>query len=266
MIEGGENGLFYAIRLNTDYDPGAGTIAVKPDVTAFRYRSSSSPELGIENSVAACGHYAWFVDNSGLMTCMDLRTMTPAWLYDTGDDTDATVALEADAEGGLSLYTINQIDKRGKSGRCTVRRLDALTGVTEWSFSVHCTTDGTNGGGGFASPAIGAHAYRRYVYFNICRTDSGGVLYCFDKQTGEVVWKAPAGSNSWSSPVLVYRADGTGVLVAGASGRLRMFDPASGKRLAEIEIEGKIEGSPAVFDDLLVVGTRGMWIYGIRLT
>ena len=64
------------------------------------------------------------------------------------------------------------------------------------------------------------------------------------------------------------RSDGTGVLVvANATGRgmLRMFDPASGKKLGGVQLRGLIEGSPAVFDDTLVVGTRDCRIYGVRL-
>ena len=268
VIEGGENGLLYSIKLNTAYDPGAARIAIHPEVTTYRYKSAVSKELGIENSVAAYGRYAWFADNSGLITCLDLNAMKPVWLFDAGDDTDASIALEPEKDGGLALYTVNQVDKQGTRGRCALRRLDALTGVDEWSFFVNCDSDGDNGGGGFATPAIGARAYDDYVYFNVCRTEGGGMLYCFHKQTGEIVWSGKTGSASWSSPVLVYREDGTGVLIVGNTGRngiLSMYDPAKGKKLAEVDLKGKLEGSPAVFGDLLVVGTRGRNIFGVKL-
>lgn len=268
VILGGENGLFYRIKLNTRFDREAMEISVAPQVTAYRYKSAVSKELGIENSVVACGGYAWFADNSGLLTCLDLNAMKPVWLLDTGDDTDATIALEREADGRLALYTVNQVDKQGAAGRCTMRRVDAMTGISDWSFSVNCTSDGDNGGGGFASPAVGSGAYGEYVYFNICRTEGGGTLFCFRKADGALVWRRDTGSGSWSSPVLVYRQDGTGALiVANATGRgmLRMYDPASGKKLGGIQLKGLIESSPAVFDDTLVVGTRDCRIYGVRL-
>ena len=267
-LQGGENGLFYIIRLNTRYDPDAPSISVSPQVTAYRYRSSISEELGIENSVAAWGHYAWFADNSGLLTCLDLHTLAPVWLKDLGDDTDATLALEEGEAGELWLYTVNQVDKQGPEGRCTLRRLDAMTGVDDWLFGVDCTSDGVNGGGGFASPAVGKGAYGEYVYFNVCRTEGGGRIYCFNKSDGSVVWSASTGSASWSSPVLVYREDGTGVLIVcniGGRGGVRMLDPATGERLGQTELEGKIEASPGVFDDVMVIGTRDRRIYGLRL-
>ena len=173
VILGGENGLFYRIKLNTRFDREAMEISVAPQVTAYRYKSAVSKELGIENSVAAYGGYAWFADNSGLLTCLDLNAMKPEWLLDTGDDTDATIALEREADGRLALYTVNQVDKQGAAGRCTVRRVDAMTGISDWSFSVNCTSDGDNGGGGFASPAVGSGAYGEYVYFNICLPQGG---------------------------------------------------------------------------------------------
>lgn len=267
VLLGGENGLFYRIRLNTKFDIDLPGISVHPQVTTYRYRSAASPELGIENSVTAYGKCAWFADNSGLLTCLDLDAMAPAWLFYNGDDTDATIAVDPEEDGRLALYTVNQIDRRGSAGRCTVRRIDALTGMPEWSYSLDCTSDGTNGGGGFASPAVGANEYRDFVYFNVCRTSGGsGVLICFDKQTGKAVWTRSTGSPCWSSPVLVYRPDGTGVLVQCTPGKLHMFDPATGKTLSEVEVEGKIEASPAVFEDILVVGTRSQYIYGVRLT
>ena len=268
VILGGENGLFYRIRLNTRFDRDNMEISVAPQVTVYRYKSAVSKELGIENSVAACGGYAWFADNSGLLTCLDLNAMKPVWLLDTGDDTDASIALEREADGRLALYTVNQVDKQGAKGRCTIRRVDAMTGISDWSFSVNCTSDGDNGGGGFASPAVGAGAYADYVYFNVCRTEGGGTLFCFDKKDGALVWHRDTGSASWSSPVLVYRQDGTGALiVANATGRgmLRRYDPASGKKLGGIQLKGLIESTPAVFDDTLVVGTRDCRIYGVRL-
>ena len=268
VIVGGENGIFYRIRLNTAFNIDAMQISVSPEVTAYRYKSSVSREQGIENSVAAYGGYAWFADNSGLLTCLDLNAMRPVWLLDTGDDTDASIALERESDGSLALYTVNQVDKQGSKGRCTIRRVDAMTGVSDWSFSVNCTSDGDNGGGGFASPALGTGPYDDFVYFNVCRTEKGGTLYCFNKRDGAVAWSQKTGSSSWSSPVLVTREDGTGVLVvANATGRgmLRMYDPASGKKLGSLQLKGLIEGSPAVFDDLLVIGTRDCRIYGVRL-
>ncbi|MBR4236770.1 MAG: PQQ-binding-like beta-propeller repeat protein [Clostridia bacterium] len=265
-VIGAENGILYTVKLNTYYNPNTPTISVKPVVTALRYKSADIEELGFECSVAACGQYAFLADNSGLLTCFDLNTLEPAWFFNLGDDTDSTITLEADGDR-LWLYTVNEVDKQGDSGVCTIRKLNALTGEQVWSYNEICTHDGTNGGGGFASPVLGANEYADYIYFNLCRTTKGGKLYCFDKRTGRSIWQIQLGSNSWSSPVIVYRKDGTGVLIlAGGKGELRMYNPLTGDKYSEIMLEGKIEASPAVFGDILVIGTRGKRIYGIRLS
>ena len=271
IIEGAENGIFYTIKLNTNFDWNAQTISIDPVVTLYRYKSRLSRAigdegLGIENSVAAFGQYAYFIDNSGLLTCIDLNTMTPAWLFDVGDDTDASISLEQLEDGSVMLYTINEVDKQGKRGDCTMRKINALTGEQQWSYSVECKSDGSNGGGGFASPALGKNSLSGIVYFNAARTDGGGTLYAFDKESGEIIWKKTTGRYSWSSPVLVYNEAGEGVVVLGNSGGvLRMYDGLTGEVYDEIEIDGNMEGSPAVYDDTLVIGTRDCKIYGIKI-
>lgn len=266
IIEGAENGMFYTIKLNTTFDPAAPSISIAPKVALYRYKSRISDELGIENSVAAYGQYAYFVDNSGLLTCLDLNAMKPAWLFDAGDDTDASIALEPQPDGTLALYTANEIDKQGAQGLSTLRKLNALTGEELWNYSVKCKSDGNNGGGAFASPALGKNSLSELVYFNICRTEGGGTLYAFNKQTGEIVWKQSTGRYSWSSPVIVYDETGNGVVILGNSGGvLRMYDGLTGEVYDEIEIDGNMEGSPAVYNDMLVIGTRDMNIYGIKI-
>lgn len=271
VITGGENGIFYSVKLNTGFDIDAGTISIDPEVTRYRYKSKitksvGSEGLGIENSVAAYGNYAWFADNAGQMTCLDLNTLKPVWVFDLGDDTDSTTALEDEGGGILSLYTLNQVDKQGESGICTVRKLNALTGEQLWSFDVSCTSDGVNGGGGFASPAIGANGLSDYVYFNVARTGGGSALYCVDKKIGKIRWQKSVPWNSWSTPVLIYDKNGDGYLIVGNSGgTLRLYGGNTGRLYNELKLDGKMEASPAVFNNMLVIGTRDMWIYGIKI-
>ena len=107
----------------------------------------------------------------------------------------------------------------------------------------------------------------RLVFFHVCRTREGeGILYALDKATGEIVWSLPLGAHGWSSPTCLYTASGKGyVLVGSADGTLRLLDGLTGEEAASIELRGNIEGTPAVFDDMIVVGTRSCKIYGIRI-
>lgn len=45
-----------------------------------------------------------------------------------------------------------------------------------------------------------------------------------------------------------------------------LIDGLSGKVLDSLDLKGHVEASPAVFNDTVVVGTRNMLIWGIKLT
>lgn len=67
----------------------------------------------------------------------------------------------------------------------------------------------------------------------------------------------------------VYDEEGRGVIVQGGSdGMLRMLDGLTGVELNSLQLEGSIEGSPAVYNDTLVIGTTGKgnsYVYGISI-
>ncbi len=44
-----------------------------------------------------------------------------------------------------------------------------------------------------------------------------------------------------------------------------LIEGISGKILDKIALNGNIEGSPAIYEDMIVVGTRGQQIFGIRI-
>jgi outer membrane protein assembly factor BamB len=265
MLQTGENGVFYAVKLNTRYDPQAGTISIDPETVKYVYRSPVSTRPGMENSVAVYNHYAYFADNSGLLQCVDVNTMKLMWAFAAGDDTDASVALEEEADGDVALYTNCELDLRGGKGDCHMRRLNALTGEEVWRIDEPCRASEDSNGGAFATPAVGKGSLSEYVYFHVGRTSDGGALICADKETGRVVWRYGLTHYGWSSPVCVYSDSGRGyVAVGSSSGMLRLIDGASGELVCECDLKANIEGSPAVFGDTLVVGTRGCRIVAVK--
>jgi len=88
----------------------------------------------------------------------------------------------------------------------------------------------------------------------------GGRIVAYDKATGEELWRFEQASGYWSSPVVVYNAEGRGyILICDRFGRLRIQDPLDGgKILEEVDLGSRVESTPAVFGDWLVVGTRGV--------
>lgn len=268
MIQVGENAVLYLVRLNTHYDPEAGTIRIDPQVDRYIFRSNISHQPGMENSVAVYGQYAYFADNSGLLQCVNLNTLTCEWAGDTLDDTDATIAIEEQADGVVALYTATEREhSAGENEYAYLRKINALTGEMFWRLPVRVHTSEGNEGGAFASPALGKGELSDLVYIHMTRTpEDGATLMAVDKSSGEVVWRAALGSGGWSSPVCVYAQAGKGyVIVGSSSGALRLFDGRTGKLLSICDLDGNIEGSPAVFNDMLVVGTRSRRIFGVRI-
>jgi len=237
-------------------------------VTRYVYQQVSDGKLGTENSVAIYNNYVYFATNIGVIQCVDLNTMTLVWSFDAQDDMDASLVIEPEADGLVGLYATNELDKRGHNGTCQKFKLNALTGELLWkrdSDPIHQNDD--NGGGSFATPAVGKQDLSDLVFFHVCRTkDTNGMLYALNKQTGETVWEKSMKKYGWSSPTCLYTASGKGyVLVGSSSGKLRLLDGLTGKEVADVTLKGNIEGTPAVFDDMIVVGTRSSYIYGIKI-
>lgn len=266
MITAGENGVLYKVRLNTRLADGE--VSVDPTVSRYVYQQTADGKLGTENSVAVYNRYAYFATNIGIIQCVDLNTMKLVWSYDTHDDTDASLVIEPEGDGLVALYAVNEVDKRGSRGTSQMIKLNALTGELLWSVdSDPIYQNDENGGGGFATPAVGKRTLSGLVYYHICRTeDTHGMLYALDKQTGETVWAKSLEHYGWSSPTCVYAPSGKGyVLVGSSDGTLRLLDGLTGDEISRVQLNANIEGSPAVFDDMIVVGTRGSVIYGIRI-
>ena len=264
MFQIGENGLVYALNMNTDYDQETGKIKMSPKLDRWGYKSNVTTRPGMENSLAIYNHYGFFVDNSGLMICLDLNALKPIWTLNVGDDTDATTAIDQD-EDGLWLYTGNEMDLRGDSGNIQMRCIDALTGKQVWKREA--SVSNRTLAGAFASPAVGQQGLSDLVFFHISKTSEGATLFALDKKTGKSAWQQSMGTYGWSTPSLIYDKNGKGYILIGSSnGKLRLIDGLTGKLVTSISLENNIEGSPAVYDDMAVVSTRGGKIFGVKIS
>ncbi|MBL8951672.1 MAG: PQQ-binding-like beta-propeller repeat protein [Myxococcaceae bacterium] len=267
-VVGGENGLVYSIKLNSDFDPLGLTMKVSPVITRYRYQNEkhNAERLGVENSLTVVKNVAFFADNGGLIQAVDLRTFEPLWAFDAGDDTDASLTVEWPA-----LYTGNEVDRAGLKGYAHARRLDARTGKLEWDRAYAC--EGTlepkrNQAGIFATNVIGTGDVADLVFFTLsrCPGEKKGAVVALDKETGREVWRHELKFFSWSSPTALTDTNGKTWLLQGSIGGLvRLLDARTGKLQAEVQLVGDIEASPAAFGDRVVLGTRADRIYGLRV-
>lgn len=263
FIVGGENGLIYTGKLNTKYE--SGRIEVNPKLTRYRYDVPGKNKRGIENSVAIYNNYGYFADNDGILQCLDLNNLKPMWALDINDDTDSTIVLEK--KDTLNLYTACEVDHQGNKGYSYVRKIDGTSGKILWENKYQCAYNETNGGA-LATPIVGKGDIENLVIFNIARTpkDNGGILVALDKKSGNEVWKMELNNYCWSSPTALYTKDNKSYIVqCDSAGRAMLIQGASGKLLDTIELGANVEGSPAAFDNNLVVGTRGSKIIGFTV-
>ena len=137
-----------------------------------------------------------------------------------------------------------------------------------WKVEYECHSVKGNSGGVQGSIAQGKNDLADLIFEPVAKTPTvgAGFLVALNKQTGEEVWKLSSSNYSWSSPVVVYDENGKGyVCHANSAGKLNLIDGLTGEVLDSMDLGSNVEASPAVFNNKLVVGTRGCKIYGVTL-
>ena len=90
-----------------------------------------------------------------------------------------------------------------------------------------------------------------------------------NKEDGKVRWAYGMDEGCESSPVAVYDEEGNGWIIQCASdGNICLMEGISGKEVVTLQVEGTIEASPAVYNNMMVIGTTGKgtcFIYGIEI-
>ncbi|MGE5329940.1 MAG: PQQ-binding-like beta-propeller repeat protein [Deltaproteobacteria bacterium] len=267
LIEPGENGIVYVAKLNTSFIPEKKFIKINPKFKKYRYSSQKSLKKGIENSAAIYKNFAYFADNDGIFQCLDLNTLKPVWARDVTDDTDCTTVLDEEGDK-VFLYTGCEVDHQGKNGKAYIRKINALTGALVWQAAFDCFYNSNVNGGVFGTPVLGKSNIDGMIIFSTakCNGPSGGKLTAFNKISGKKIWELNFKNYSWSSPVDVYTSEGKAYLIyCDSAGMMYLIDPQKGKILDRKSLGANIEGSPAVYENIAVVGTRGQRIWGIRI-
>ena len=279
LIVAGENGLLYTIDLNSKFvypkadDPnGQGSMEINPFITYLCTKSGSETDtqVGVESSVAMYDKYIYMADTFGVIRCVDSDTMKTVWAVDGGDNIDASIALDMEGSG-VSLYTGNTAYSRlGSKNDVTIRKLNALTGETQWTYAIKCTYDKSQLSGCKASPIIGQNSISDLVIFTVNKVDGGGSkILALSKDTGKLAWECALTAETVSSPVAVYNDNGDAWIIQGdEGGNLTLLNARTGNMCTTLNLGGTIQGSPAVYKNTLVVGTcskDNAYMYGVRI-
>ena len=266
MYEGGENGWFFAFRLNRGYDKG-GLVTVDPEaLIEFQtwddelLRQEGGDQVSVENSAAVFENRVFFANSAGRVLGLDIsevgRGEAPVVLdFRVGEDVDATIVVD---EAGYLYVSAEQeiFSTRGKEvGQ--LMKLDPSRPDDPLVWSVAVPPRGGGNGGLWATPALGDGVLYAATH--------PGELLVVETDTGEVVWRDEIGPHAWSSPVL---ADRTLVVAIGCGirGALRGYDVSDPKRpvaLWESPLPSGacIESTPVVWRGGIFVGSRDGYFY-----
>lgn len=288
LIYPGESGILYTIKLNTQYDPNAGTISINPQTVKWRYKGARSLStdtvdgsqgwwLGIEDSAIIWREHAIFTDNGGHMICLDLNTMKAVWVQDTLDDTNCTPVLSLEGpDNHPYVYTSTSFHPNWRASENStapipIWKIDAVTGqIVAQNDTYHCQTIATPNqvsGGVQGTLAIGEKDLEGLIFVPVAMTEgTRGKLVALNTTDMSVKWECDFAGYPWSSPVAVYDDSGKGYLVqCNKTGYIHLIDGQTGEIISEMSLGSNVEASPAVYNNMVVVGTRGGLIYGMDL-
>lgn len=288
LIYPGESGILYTIKLNTQYDPNAGTISINPQTVKWRYKGARSLStdtvdgsqgwwLGIEDSAIIWREHAIFTDNGGHMICLNLNTMKAVWVQDTLDDTNCTPVLSLEGtDNHPYVYTSTSFHPNWRASENStapipIWKIDAVTGqIVAQNDTYHCQTIATPNqvsGGVQGTLAIGEKDLEGLIFVPVAMTEgTRGKLVALNTSDMSVKWECDFAGYPWSSPVAVYDDSGKGYLVqCNKTGYIHLIDGQTGEIISEMSLGSNVEASPAVYNNMVVVGTRGGLIYGMDL-
>lgn len=278
LIWPGENGILYTMKLNTVFDKTAKTISVNPEAPVLtRYLTERTNQStywsGYEASASIVENYLYVSENGGMFYCVDLNTMELVWAQDTKDDSNSSPVFERQDKLRGYVYTapsLHWTKNSSSKGSISIYKLNAVTGEIVWEkpYNVH-TVEGVSGGVQ-STPLLGKEGSTLdgIIFYAIARTDKvgSGTLVALDTKTGEEVWKLDMAYYPWSSPVAVYDEAGNGYIVqCDSKGNMHFIDGTTGTIADTQYLGGLIEASPAVYEDMVVVGTRMMKICGVKV-
>ena len=275
LIYPGENGILYLIHLGTSYDEAQGTLSLHPDrIVKWHYKgirsSTSKYWMGMEDSAVVYKGYLYIQDNGGHFMCLNLNTLQLVWVQDCLDDSNGSPVMSIE-DGKVYLYASTSFHLGWRSSSTApipIWKIDAETGKIIWKTEYDCRSVSDLSGGVQSTIAVGKNGLSDHIYVTVSRTGglTNGVLACLDKVTGTIRWEHKA-AYAWSSPICVYNQNGDGkVIYATSAGMMYLLDGTTGEVNDELRVSGScIEASPVVYDDRLVIGTRGCQICGIKL-
>lgn len=275
LIYPGENGILYIMHLNTKFDENTGSLSIKPDnIVKWKYMGTRTGDkywLGMEDSALILNHYMIIGDNGGLLMCLDLNTLKLVWVQDIVDDSNCTPVLSIE-DGHPYVYTSTSYHYgwRG-TGKLDIPiwKIDAETGEIVWKTKYVCQSMEDLAGGVQGTMSVGKNKLEGLIFVPIARTPdfNTGTLAAIRTKDGSVAWEKETDIYSWSSPVDFYDTEGNGYIIhCNSAGNMYFLDGLTGEELDRVNLGSNVEASPAMYNDYVVVGTRGQQVHCMKVS
>lgn len=273
MVVGAQNGVLYTAEFGSvkeAYNYASNEIKLATAYQGYKTQADGQKKTNtvIEGSVAMYNNYVYYGDQAGILQCVNVNTLQPVWALDLNETLESTPALDV-TDNDVSLYIGNTLTSKGT---CAIYRINALTGEIIWTYEVPELTYVKNADVGcVASPVIGQESLSDVVIFTVTNASKSSQVLALNKQDGTVAWSVDMESPSLSSPVAVYNTDGDAwILQAEQNGQIHLMDGKDGSILDTLTLTAETEGatlqikaSPAVYGNLLIIGTTGKDASGV---
>ena len=272
LLEGGENSWFYVIKLNRSYDAN-GLVQVDPEDRDARPRLRPAAVLGPRRRRRVDRELRGVPGRGGVLRELgrprpgvghqrhpERRHRRTSGSSGSGTATRPTPRSSSTTRdtctwAGTASFNIPSRPQERSHEVGSLMKLDPSKPNDPLVWSVQIGGFEPDGGI-LGTPAL----YKGVVYV----TDTAGALVAVNQDTGKIMWQRDLPGPTWGSPVPI----DDHVLVGDCSGVLHSFDVSKPSVLPVEEWTVKlddscIESTPAVWQGMIYVGTRGGAIYGI---
>ena len=195
---------------------------------AWAYPSGAA----IDTSPAIVDDVAYFANNAGTVTALDVQNSEPIWTYSAGTAVDSSPAV---GSGLVTFGAGSEIDALSQS-----------TGVVLWQTPTSSPVA--------SSPSLSGSLV--YVGSN------NGTLYALDTADGSVAWTAALAGAVTGSPSVDPATNE--VVVGDASGAVSALNATTGAVEWTVSTGGPVTATPSIYNGTVYVGSGSGTVYALK--